>query len=124
MKNKNISIDGIWVFEVAGAFGWERLSTIFLEKGRYLGGGAAIHSIGTYTVKGKKVTMKTHVTQHGKRIVMYGEKKHHFSTHISAKIKAKGKKIEGIISLDGAKSTAAKYHVRWIKQAEIPGLPK
>ena len=31
-----MSLDGIWVFEVAGIYGWERVSTVFLEKGRYL----------------------------------------------------------------------------------------
>ncbi len=118
-----MSIDGIWVFEVAGAFGWDRISTVFLEKGRYLGGGSAIYSTGNYTIKGKKVTMRIDVTQHGKKIAMYGEKHHHFSTLISAKIKKKGKRIDGTVSLEGARSTAARYHVRWLKQEKIPGFP-
>jgi hypothetical protein len=39
-----MSLNGVWVLEVAGAFGWERVSTVFLEKGRYLGGGAIFFS--------------------------------------------------------------------------------
>lgn len=119
-----MSVDGIWAFEVAGAFGWDRISTVFLEKGRYLGGSSAIYSTGTYTIEGKKVTMKLDITQHGKKIAMYGEKHHHFSTLISAKIKKKGKIMEGVVSLEGAKSTAARYHVRWLKQEKIPGFPE
>jgi len=34
-----MSIDGVWALEVADIYGWDRKSTVFLEKGRYLGGG-------------------------------------------------------------------------------------
>ncbi len=40
------------------------------------------------------------------------------------KIKTKkGKIIEGTVSLEGAKSTTARHHVRWLKQEKIPGFP-
>ena len=70
-----MSIDGIWVCEVAGIFGWERVSTVYLEKGRYLGGGADIFSHGTYVTDGKRVKFKLSVTQHGNKISIFGEKR-------------------------------------------------
>jgi hypothetical protein len=47
-----MSLDGVWVLEVAGVYGWERVSSVFLEKGRYLGGGAFFLSQGSYVGKG------------------------------------------------------------------------
>ncbi len=35
-----MSLNGVWSLEIAGIYGWERVSTVFLEDGRYLGGGA------------------------------------------------------------------------------------
>ena len=65
MGNDDMSLDGIWAFEIAGIYGWERVSTVYLEKGRYLGGGAFIYSKGSYVTKGKKIKINLQVTQHG-----------------------------------------------------------
>ena len=117
-----MSLDGIWVYEVAGIHGWQRISTVFLEKGRYLGGGAIMFSRGTYVVKGKKVEIKLDVTQHGKKQAIFGEKRKHFS--IEATAKHKGDKISGIIRLKGSRSTAAEYPFRLLRLADLPALPK
>ncbi|MCU7835612.1 MAG: hypothetical protein KZQ83_10215 [gamma proteobacterium symbiont of Taylorina sp.] len=118
-----MSLDGIWVFEVAGLYGWERLSTVFMEKGRYLGGSSSIYSQGKYVIKGKKVKIQLDVTQHGDLSVVFGIKSRHFSTVTTAKIKKKGQKIEGIVRMEGARSNVNTYHVRWIKQEKILALP-
>jgi len=117
-----MSLDGIWVFEIAGIYGWERVSTVFLEKGRYLGGGAIIFSRGTYVTKGKKVTMELDVTQHGKKGSLFGEKRKYFSTVMKAK--RKGDKIEGKAYLKGAHSSTASYPFRLLRQTDIPDFPK
>ena len=74
-----MSLDGIWVFEIAGIYGWERISTAFLEKGRYLGGGAIMFSRGTYVLDGKQIKFMLDVTQHGDKRTVFGEKRKHFS---------------------------------------------
>ena len=117
-----MSLDGIWVYEVAGIHGWERISTVFMEKGRYLGGGAIMFSQGTYAVKGKKVDIKLDVTQHGKKQAIFGEKRKHFSVELTAK--RKGKTICGQARLKGSRSTAAEYPFRLIRLADLPALPK
>ncbi len=117
-----MSLDGIWVFEVAGLYGWERVSTVFLEKGRYLGGGAIIFSQGTYTSKGNKIKIKLDVTQHGEKQIIFGEKRKKFSSVMTAE--RDGDIIQGNAHLKGAHSTAAPYQFRLIKLADIPGFPK
>ena len=115
-------LDGIWVFEVAGIYGWERISTVFMEKGRYLSGSASMFSQGTYVSNGNKVKIKLQVTQHGKKRAIFGEQRKQFSIVMTAK--HDGKKIQGRVSLKGAKSTATEYPFRLLRQTDIPALPK
>ncbi|MCW8930762.1 MAG: hypothetical protein OQL19_11035 [Gammaproteobacteria bacterium] len=119
-----MSIDGIWVLEIAGVFGWERLSTVFLEKGRYLGGGPVFFTQGKYVVKKNKATFDLQITKHKSRdrTVVYGEIRKQFSTQMKANIKKD--KIVGTMRLVGAKSTAEKYHVRLIKKSDLPKISK
>lgn len=117
-----MSLDGIWFFEVAGVYGWERISTAFLEKGRFLSGSASTFSQGTYVSDGNKVKIKLHVTQHGKKRTIFGEKHKRFS--IVMKATSDGDKIEGKISLKGAKSTAAQHSFRLLRKMDLPSLPK
>ena len=117
-----MSLDGIWVLELAGIYGWERVSTVFLEKGRYLGCGTFFLGEGTYVVKGKKVNFKVEVTQNEDRRTVFGEKRKHFSTEITAK--RKGKIIQGKVRLTGSRSTVAAYAVRFKKYSRLPAFPK
>ena len=117
-----MSLDGIWVFEVAGIYGWERISTAFMEKGRYLSGSASLFSQGTYVSNGNKVKIKLQVTQHGKKRAIFGEKSKHVSVVLTAK--HDGKMIVGKVTLKGAKSTATEYPFRLLRQTDIPALPE
>ena len=117
-----MSLDGIWSMEVGGIYGWERLSTVFFEKGRYLGGGPVMFSQGTYVIDGKKVKIENKVTQHGEKRIVYGEKRKQFSLVITAK--RDGNKITGKAHRKGDKSTALKYPVRFIRLADLPAFPK
>ena len=112
-----MSLDGIWVVELAGVHGWERVSTAFLEKGRYLAGGALMFSQGSYETDGKKVKIKVKVTQHAKAVPVFGEKRKHFQTEMTGKYK--GNKIEGKVRLKGARSNAAEYPFRLLRIADI-----
>lgn len=117
-----MSLDGIWAFEIAGIYGWERVSTVYLEKGRYLGGGAFMYSKGTYVTEGKKIKINLQVTQHGEIRAVFGEKRERFETETIAK--RDGDKIEGKARLIGAKSTVAQYPFRLLRLDDIPVLPK
>jgi hypothetical protein len=115
-------IDGIWAFEISGIYGWERISTVFLEKGRYLSGGAIMFSRGTYVPDGKQIKFMLDVTQHGDKRTVFGEKRKHFSTIMIGKLD--GDTIQGHAGLKGARSTAIKYYFRMLRLADIPKLPK
>lgn len=117
-----MKIDGVWILEVSGIHGWERISTVFLEKGRYLSGSANIFSHGTYKTKGKKVKFKLKVTQHGKKQVMFGEKLKQFNVVMQAKYN--NNKIEGKMSMAGAHSRTSQYTFRLLRLADIPAKPK
>lgn len=119
-----MSLDGIWVLEIAGVFGWERVSTVFLEKGRYLGGGSIFFTQGRYSTKKNKVEFNLQVTRHNSKdkTVVYGEVRKQFDTKVKAEIKQD--KIVGTMRLVGAKSTAAKYHVRFLRKSDLPKTPK
>jgi len=117
-----MSLDGIWAFEIAGIYGWERISTVYLEKGRYLGGGAFLYSKGNYVIDGKKIKFNLQVTQHGDMRAIFGEKRERFATEMTAK--RDGDKIEGKARLKGAHSTVAQYPFRLLKLDDLPAIPK
>ncbi len=117
-----MSVDGIYAFEIGGIFGWELMSTVVLEKGRYIGGGADFSTQGTYVTDGKKVKIKLEVTQYNEHGIVWGEKRKHFSSVITAK--CKGKTIEGNVRLKGAQSTTVQYPVRLLRVANLPPFPK
>jgi hypothetical protein len=57
-----MSVDGIWKVEMLGPYGWEAVSTAFLEDGRYLSASQDHYTVGTYKIDGKqiKVTVANH----------------------------------------------------------------
>ncbi|MCP3849016.1 MAG: hypothetical protein GY694_02085 [Gammaproteobacteria bacterium] len=112
-----MSLNGVWALEVAGVYGWERVSTAFLEKGRYLGGNANFFSQGSYTSKGKNIHMSLDVVRHGARIIIFGEKQKQFTVEFVGK--KKNNIIKGYISLKGAHSSIARYPTQFIKLADI-----
>lgn len=116
-----MALDGIWVFEAAGIHGWEQISTVFLEKGRYLGGSSERHTVGTYSIDGKKFKATIKVVQHGEIRAVFGGKRKRFSVVFSGK--REGDQINGSVSLKGGKSTDPDYPVRLLRQEDLPALP-
>ena len=115
-----MSLNGVWVLEVASAYGWERVSTVFLEKGRYLGGGEKFFSQGSYVKKGDEVKISLQVTRHGNAKTVFGEKSKFFSAVIKANV---GKnEITGHVQLKDAHSSVAKYPVRFLRQTDLISL--
>lgn len=112
-----MSLNGVWVLEVASVYGWERVSTAFLENGRYSGGNANYFSQGSYTKKSKDVTIKLDITRHGNKATIFGEKHDHFSVIFSGK--KKKNKIKGMVHLQNAHSSIASYPTRFIRLADL-----
>ncbi len=117
-----MSLNGVWALEIAGIYGWERVSTAFLEDGRYLGGGPSHFSQGYYVVNGKKIKFKLFMTQHGEKRTFFGEKGHNFHTEITAK--RKGNMINGKARLKDSKSNVPEYPIRLIWQTDILAVKK
>lgn len=69
-----MSCEGVWVVEMKGPYGWERIAMAFLKNGEYMGAGPNHYSVGTYKVDGKKFEMSVIVTQHGQLRTIFGNK--------------------------------------------------
>jgi hypothetical protein len=70
-----MNIEGVWKLEMMGLNGWEQLSTVFMEDGRYLSASANHYSIGSYQVDGDVFEADTSVIQHGDVRTLFGSKK-------------------------------------------------
>jgi hypothetical protein len=67
-----MSVDGIWKIEMLGSYGWEAVSTAFLENGRYLAASQDHYAVGQYEVDGGKVRVKATIHSHGMIRTMFG----------------------------------------------------
>jgi hypothetical protein len=59
-----VKVDGIWKIEILGHFGWEAVSTAFLEKGRYLAASQDHYTIGQYEVSGDNIRVEAAMHRH------------------------------------------------------------
>ena len=60
-----MNVEGIWKVEMLGPYGWEALSTAFLENGRYLSASQDHYTIGRYEVDGNSVRVVATIHSHG-----------------------------------------------------------
>jgi len=67
-----MSFDGAWKVEMLGPYGWETVSTAFLENGRMLGASADHYSIGRYEEDGDTIKVSSRLTQHGRSRTIFG----------------------------------------------------
>lgn len=67
-----MSVDGIWKVEMLGPYGWESISTAFLEGGRYLASSQDHYAIGSYEVNGKQIKVQVVNYSHGEVRTMFG----------------------------------------------------
>ena len=98
-----MSIDGVWKAEWKGPYGWEKVGTVFLQNGSYLGASTDHFSTGSYTVDGDVVTADIQVTQYGKVRSVYGVKKRQLNQRVEAKIKEEGKIVGKSNASEGKK---------------------
>ena len=67
-----MSMNGIWKVEMLGPYGWESMSTAFLEDGRYLSSSQDHYAVGKYKLKGKQIKVTAEMHSHGKVRTMFG----------------------------------------------------
>ena len=60
-----MNVDGIWKIEFLQSYGWEAVSTAFLEKGRYLSASQDHYTIGRYEVSGNNIKVIATIYLHG-----------------------------------------------------------
>jgi len=67
-----MSVNGIWKVEMLGLYGWESMSTAFLEDGRYLSSSQDHYAVGQYKLKGNEIKVTTTMHSHGNVRTMFG----------------------------------------------------
>ena len=60
-----MSVNGIWKVEMLGPYGWDAVSTAFMEDGRYLSASQDHYTVGRYQIDEKQI--KVTVTNHPHR---------------------------------------------------------
>jgi hypothetical protein len=98
-----MSCEGIWVVEIKGPYGWEKIAFAFLKKGEYLGAGPNHYSVGTYKEDGENLEISVVMTQNGQLRTMFG-KKFAKQLQITSKCKIENDKIVGVSKAKGMKS--------------------
>jgi len=112
-----MSINGIWGTDICGAYGWEPISTVFLENGRFIGGGRNHYSCGHYKEKADgSVVFKIIYNQFGQKRPLFGQK----SDKLSLVIKARrdGDVILGVATT--SKGSELGITVRFKKRGKLP----
>ena len=69
-----MSVNGIWRIELLGVYGWETISTAFLQDGNYKSASQDHYSTGHYEVTGNKIKVSAHHVSHGQTRTFFGAK--------------------------------------------------
>jgi hypothetical protein len=67
-----MGVDGIWKIEMLGPYGWEAVSTAFMEDGRYLAASQDHYATGQYALDGNQIEVTASMISHGKVRTMFG----------------------------------------------------
>lgn len=65
-------VDGVWKVELLASYGWESVSTAFLENGRYLAASQDHYGIGHYQVTGNQIRVEGTSYAHGDSLNLFG----------------------------------------------------
>jgi hypothetical protein len=88
-----MSVEGIWKIEMLGPYGWESMSTAFLENGRYLAGSQDHYARGSYEVNGSQLQAHATNYSYGDVRAMFGERSPQVALNFSGEVD--GDKIVG-----------------------------
>lgn len=68
-----MSTNGIWKVEMLGPYGWEPVSTAFLEDGKYQAASENHYAVGNYEVSGNRIKISAATVQHGETRPVFGK---------------------------------------------------
>ena len=97
-----MSCKGVWMVEMKGSYGWERIAMAFMKNGEYLGAGPNHYSVGSYEENGKDVQISITVTQCGALRTIFGQKSLR-KLQVTSKGKIEKDKIIGTSKAKGIK---------------------
>jgi hypothetical protein len=98
-----MSCEGIWVVEMKGPYGWERIAIAFMKNGEYRGAGPNHYAVGSYKEDGDNFEMSVALTQYGQLRTIFG-KKFAGKIQITSKGKIEKNKIIGTSKAKGVKN--------------------
>jgi len=112
-----MSLEGIWKIEMLGPYGWEAVSSAFLEDGRYLAASQDHYATGSYEVTGNNVQVTALMHSHGQVRTMFGANAPQVELSFGGELNDSGDQISG-----QAEDKQAKYSVsfRATRLADLP----
>ncbi len=93
--------DGIWQIEMLGAYGWENVSTAFLEDGKYKAASENHYSAGSYDISGIKIKISARHVTHGKARTLFGAKNKAINLNFEGELE--GDRVKGQATDDQGK---------------------
>ena len=63
-----MNVEGVWKVELLGPYGWESLSTAFIENGRYLSASQDHYTLGRYEVDGDRIRVVARIHTHAEAL--------------------------------------------------------
>ena len=72
-----MSVNGIWKIEMLGPYGWESMSTAFLEDGRYQASSQDHYAVGRYELTGNQIQVTAASYSHGEVRTLFGVRDPH-----------------------------------------------
>jgi hypothetical protein len=96
-----MSVNGIWQIEMLGAYGWENVSTAFMEDGNYKSASQDSYSVGSYQISENKIKVSTHHVSYGQARTLFGTKNNEISLNVEGVVD--GDRITGQATDDEGK---------------------
>jgi hypothetical protein len=96
-----MSVNGIWQIEMLGAYGWENVSTAFIEDGKYKSASEDHYSVGNYDISGNKVKISARHVSYGQARTLFGAKNNEINLNIEGVVD--GGRINGQATDDEGK---------------------
>jgi len=83
-----MNVNGIWQIEMLGAYGWENVSTAFMEDGNYKSASEGNYSVGSYEILENKIKVSSHHVSYGQARTLFGAKNKEIDLNIEGVIDA------------------------------------
>ena len=96
-----MSVNGIWQIEMLGAYGWENVSTAFMEDGNYKSASQDHYSVGSYQISENKIKISSRHVSYGETRTLFGAKNNEISLNVEGVVD--GDRITGQATDDEGK---------------------